>query len=310
MGKKKVVESVYPEAPLIIAREKFCQLLSEQIAKGNELLNINVPQKTSRTTSYGGFVSMQRITDRVEYDDESKKDFIANYNKWNDRNKTIYRTSFEVPESIYFHEYESHIWQIWGSDIVKEYKDEIQRLVSHMQGDIERSDLMQCVVAQLQPMQTAEHSRELSQEIFIVHGHNEEMKQTVARIVSKMGLKPIILHEQPDSGLTILEKIERYADVDFAVVLYTECDLGRAKEKDQKDEKYRARQNVVFEHGYLIGKLGRDHVCALVKGNVETPGDISGVVYVSMDSAGAWKMQLGKNMKAVGLPADLNTFCS
>ena len=78
---------------------------------------------------------------------------------------------------------------------------------------------------------------------------------------------------------------------------------------DQKDEKYRARQNVVFEHGYLIGKLGRDHVCALVKGNLETPGDISGVVYVSMDSAGAWKMQLGKNMKAVGLPVDLNTFC-
>ena len=70
---------------------------------------------------------------------------------------------------------------------------------------------------------------------------------------------------------------------------------------DQKDEKYRARQNVVFEHGYLIGKLGRDHVCALVKGNLETPGDISGVVYVSMDSAGAWKMQLGKNMKAIVL---------
>ena len=78
---------------------------------------------------------------------------------------------------------------------------------------------------------------------------------------------------------------------------------------EREDEKYRARQDVVFEHGYPIGKLCRDHVCALVKGNVETPGDISGVVYVSMDSAGAWKMQLGKNMKAVGLPVDLNTFC-
>ena len=127
----------------------------------------------------------------------------------------------------------------------------------------------------------------MSNKIFIVHGHDNAAIQEMARTLEKGGFEAIILHEQPDSGLTIIEKIERYADVDFAVVLYTECDLGRAKEMDQKDEKYRARQNVVFEHGYLIGKLGREHVCALVRGNVETPGDISGVVYVSMDSAGA-----------------------
>ena len=151
--------------------------------------------------------------------------------------------------------------------------------------------------------------RTMSNKVFIVHGHDNAAIQEMARTLEKGGFEAIILHEQPDSGLTIIEKIERYADVDFAVVLYTECDLGRAKEQDQKDEKYRARQNVVFEHGYLIGKLGRDHVCALVKGNVETPGDISGVVYVNMDTAGAWKMQLGKNMRAVDLPVDLNTFC-
>ena len=34
------------------------------------------------------------------------------------------------------------------------------------------------------------------------------------------------------------------------------------------DLKPRARQNVVFEHGYLIGKLGRNKVCALVKEEV------------------------------------------
>lgn len=150
----------------------------------------------------------------------------------------------------------------------------------------------------------------MSNKVFIVHGHDNAAIQEMARTLEKGGFEAVILHEQPDSGLTIIEKIERYADVDFAVVLYTECDLGRAKEAEQKDEKNRARQNVVFEHGYLIGKLGRDHVCALVKGNVETPGDISGVVYIGMDSAGAWKMQLGKNMRAVGLAVDLNTFCS
>ena len=49
-------------------------------------------------------------------------------------------------------------------------------------------------------------------------------------------------------------------------------------------------------------------VAPFVKGDVETPGDLSGVLYVPMDSSGAWKMDLAKNMKAVGLPVDMNKF--
>ncbi len=148
-----------------------------------------------------------------------------------------------------------------------------------------------------------------SNKVFIVHGHDNEAKQEMARTLEKFGLEAIILHEQADSGLTIIEKIEKYSDVDFAVVLYTECDLGRVKEEDVSSEKYRARQNVVFEHGYLIGKLGRGNVCAIVKGAVETPGDISGVVYTPMDADGAWKMRLAKNMKNAGINIDLNRLC-
>lgn len=98
------------------------------------------------------------------------------------------------------------------------------------------------------------------------------------------------------------------ADVGFAVILYTECDVGRDKEQPKGSEKYRARQNVVFEHGFFLGKLGRDHVCAFVNGNVETPGDLGGVLYVPMDDAGAWKMKLAQNMNAVGLTVDMNRF--
>lgn len=144
--------------------------------------------------------------------------------------------------------------------------------------------------------------------VFIVHGHDDAAKQEMARTLEKAGFEAIILHEQADGGLTIIEKIEKNTDVCFAVVLYTECDYGRAKEDDISKERFRARQNVVFEHGYLMCKLGRDHVCALVKGNVETPGDISGVVYTLMDAAGAWKMQLSKNMKAAGLEFDFSLF--
>lgn len=148
----------------------------------------------------------------------------------------------------------------------------------------------------------------MSNKIFIVHGHDDAAKLDMARTLEKAGFEAIILHEQPDAGRTIIEKFENYADVCFAVILYTECDLGRAKEMPADSEKYRARQNVVFEHGFFIGKLGRDHVCAFVKGDVETPGDLGGVLYVPMDSAGAWKMKLAQNINAAGLTVDMNKF--
>ena len=141
--------------------------------------------------------------------------------------------------------------------------------------------------------------------VFIVHGHDGEAKEAVARFVEKIGLEAIILHEQASSGNTIIEKIEANSNVGFAIVLYTPCDMGASKgEKDQL--KPRARQNVIFEHGYLIGKIGRKNVCALVKGDIETPTDISGVVYIKMDEGDSWKYAVAKEMKACGYEVDLN----
>lgn len=165
------------------------------------------------------------------------------------------------------------------------------------------------VYAQYPLQQTAPQSSPsgtVRQKVFIVHGHDEKAKLEMARTLEKLGFDAIILHEQANAGRTIIEKIAAYSDVAFAVVLYTECDYGRDKNQPVEEEKYRARQNVVFEHGYLIGKLGRDKVSAFVKGAVETPGDISGVVYVPMDTSGAWKQELVREMHAAGLDADLN----
>lgn len=127
----------------------------------------------------------------------------------------------------------------------------------------------------------------------------------MARFVEKLGLEAIILHEQPNSGKTIIEKIESYTDVGFSIVLYTPCDLGRLA--GESEYKPRARQNVVFEHGYLIGKLGRHRVCALVADGVEVPNDISGVVYVPLDANDAWHFQIAKEMRTAGYNIDMNS---
>lgn len=135
-------------------------------------------------------------------------------------------------------------------------------------------------------------------QVFIVHGHDELVKLDMSNFISSLGLEPIILHQQASSGRTIIEKIEAYSNVGFAIVLYTPCDVG--SKVGELTGKYRARQNVVFEHGYLIGKLGREKVAAVVKGDVETPNDISGVVYINFDDNQAWKNELITEMKSVG----------
>jgi predicted nucleotide-binding protein len=125
-----------------------------------------------------------------------------------------------------------------------------------------------------------------SNRIFIVHGRNNELKETTARFLEKLSLGPVILHEQTNKGRTIIEKFEEYSDVGFAIVLMTPDDVGHLEE-DTQNLKYRARQNVVFELGYFIGKLGRMNVAAIIKGDIEIPTDITGVVYIGVDNSEA-----------------------
>lgn len=159
-------------------------------------------------------------------------------------------------------------------------------------------------VQKANPLPTSQPDRGIEQKkkkVFIVHGRDNESKQEVARFVESLDIGTIILHEKPSSGMTIIEKIERYSsEADFALVLYTACDHGRGIHETKVHPKNRARQNVVFEHGYLMAKLGRKNVCALVKGEIETPNDISGVVYVGLDAAGAWKTEVTMELKACG----------
>ncbi|PGM73836.1 DNA-binding protein [Bacillus cereus] len=141
--------------------------------------------------------------------------------------------------------------------------------------------------------------------VFIVHGHDDLAKTQVSELIRRLGLTPIILHQQANGGKTIIEKIESYSNVGFGVVLYTPCDLG-SKLGEEHSLNPRARQNVVFEHGFLIGKIGRENVAALVKNTVETPNDISGVVYIPMMAEGNWEIQLAKELKSSGYEINLN----
>lgn len=142
-------------------------------------------------------------------------------------------------------------------------------------------------------------------QVFIVHGHDELAKQSVARFLEKLKLIPIILHEQPNKGKTLIEKLEAHsAIVDFAIILLTPDDSGHPVNEPEKIRP-RARQNVILELGLFIGILGRNRVCALYKGDIEIPSDYDGVAYIPLDERDGWKLTLAREIKQV-IDIDLN----
>ena len=141
-----------------------------------------------------------------------------------------------------------------------------------------------------------------TRKVFVVHGRDNETKNEVARFLSKIGLEEIILHERPNGGRHLLTKFQEESEgASFAVILMTPDDEGAIV--GQPAQK-RARQNVVFELGFFVGKLGVGRVAALMKGDIEKPSDFDGVGYILLDAAGAWKSSLARELHHANVPFD------
>ncbi|MCH5242943.1 MAG: nucleotide-binding protein [Muribaculaceae bacterium] len=294
-------------ATLIIPKEEFKAQLEERIAKGRVILTINVGVVNPNAYIVMGY---QAYKDKRE-----DPNFILlkdEYNKWYDYNCELLKRSFDIPNNEYHAAYAiNNQYMAWGlrEDPVSSYKKTIEAEIKVLENLINKLNLIPSIADQQQPVEKAlpeiKETKPFSKDIFIVHGHNEETKTKVARVLEKLKLHPVILHEQPNGGRTIIEKLEgESSDSGFAVVLLTADDKGNVKSSGEMNP--RARQNVIFEMGYFIGKLGRNRVMALVEDGVETPGDISGVVYTPFDKAEGWKMQLFKELKAANYPIDAN----
>ena len=154
----------------------------------------------------------------------------------------------------------------------------------------------------LSPKNTGNNNIDLTR-VFIVHGHNDGIKNKVALLLEKQGIDYCILNEQPNTGKTIIEKLEYYINeqgVGAAICLFTADDTGKAnKEEEQKP---RARQNVVFETGLCIGKLGRERLVIIAENDIELPSDMQGVVYINKN----WEFAMLKELKNMGFDIDMN----
>ena len=290
-GRKIMDEKTLPK--LLVSREEVDKKIQVRIEEGQQL----------RKRSIDSLIEMNQA--HRDYEDWSKNN--ANLLL------TLFDTSSVADEYKHFHDttrIPSHAGAQLGSrSLVWEldsYKEVMIKHIYQLRGICDNLE-------QYQTLDTLQHTfdnkevsdnppRTSGNDVFIVHGHDEEAKYAVARFIKGLGLKAIILDEQVNKGQTIIEKFEREANnARFAIVLLTPDDVGAPK--DDKDKlQLRARQNVILELGYFLHKLGRERVCVLCKEGVERPSDIHGIVYVPMDSADEWKPKLRQEMEHAGLP--------
>jgi predicted nucleotide-binding protein len=286
--KKQTIKDVLSPPNLTESREEVRKKLQERIEKGKTLRD-------------------QHFNSQHELDEATniKK-------KWSEFNLEMFKRLFD--NSAIAKEYEeagSLSFAFIGGeysfkDEVQDFRDSIGKKIIKLESILERLDLIPEIMPNLPKQLVTPHSKTVTNDIFIVHGQEEGSKETIARFLSKLDLNPIILHEQPNEGKTIIEKFESHASsVSFAVILMTPDDIGYIKDQPEQ-AKPRARQNVIFELGYFIGKLSRKNVCALYKDGVEIPSDYQGVLFIRMDAEGIWKFQLAKELKSSGLAIDLN----
>lgn len=188
-----------------------------------------------------------------------------------------------------------------------DYKKAIQTRLSFL-GKVSRQLVVESVAPSQEKASLSQNTS--SGKVFIVHGHDSSRRDSVARFLHQLHLNPIVLHEQPNAGRTIIEKFIDHSNVGYAVVLFTPDDVGRLKNDPVDKEQPRARQNVILELGFFLGKLGRKNVCVLYEAGVDIPSDYRGVLFVELDSQAAWQMKLAKEMKAAGVPIDMNAVLS
>jgi len=276
MARKRPTKTDSPEAPQVTAIQGL-SLLEKQISKAEELLS-NQP---------------------LSRDEYSTWEMLTR----NHLEKAFGRNSTNVSSVMDVGRYGSHplnageaYWEKSRSSSLKTQKRKLEGLIELLQTELQLSGEKSISVS----------NEPTGHRIFLVHGQDERALHETARFLEKLKQNIIILREQPNKGRTIVEKFESYSDVGFAVVLLTGDDEGRSASTESNMLVKRARQNVVFELGYFIGRLGRKRVCALYEEGVEIPSDYSGVLYTKLDSSGAWRLSLAKELKAAGLPVDMN----
>jgi predicted nucleotide-binding protein len=273
---------------LTVGKDYFKEELSKRIRQGEEIL-------------------ARQIQTREQLEEAEKE-----VTDWDDYNSELLKQSFNKDHNEYKYDYDqvNSFYGFYdgaqGKNVLQQFQEKLDYKLINLKQLLAKVDLIKSLVAEnpISLVEITKTGKEPNNNIFIVHGHNNEVKIMVARTLDKLGLNPIILHEQANAGKTIIEKFEEHSNVGFAIILLTDDDFGKSRNDEILNP--RARQNVILELGYFIGKLGRNRVCPLYVKGVELPSDLYGLLYLEIDSAGQWMIKMARELKVAGYTIDVN----
>ena len=142
-----------------------------------------------------------------------------------------------------------------------------------------------------------------NQSVFVVHGHDDNSLFDVTNYLNEIGVNPIILKDHDEQGISLLQRFLKVAEqATFAIVIFSPDDYGtslkqyNADKGGEKTLRYRARQNVVLELGFFLGKLKDFNKVFVLRcrpneewPEFEMPSDLGGAIFKDLDDQGRWK---------------------
>lgn len=276
---------------LSVSPEQMRRKLDEAIAQGANLLNVD-PREDLTILSAG-------------------------YETWDKRNQLILEASFETksfftsgPKTDYV-DFRGLSYP-FGLDhveavTVEGLRNDIEKKVQRLGGIKDNLDVYKYVP---EPGEATAASGVMSS-VFVIHGRSDAPRLQVQNLLLRAtSHEPVVLMDQGNRGGTIIEKLEEHLGkkAGFAVVILTGDDEGRLRGAAELQP--RARQNVILELGYAMGRLGRRNVTLLHEEGVELPSDINGVAYYPLDVHGAWQRHLLGDLKAAGFEVSAEALLS
>ncbi|MCW4023343.1 MAG: nucleotide-binding protein [Candidatus Bathyarchaeota archaeon] len=224
------------------------------------------------------------------------ENYLKTYNKLlKDLQSLGFYKSMKLLEPVPFSE------QSYDSKVSKQEKAKLREIANTSE------NLLKKVKSLLVPqVNYSVNNKVRSNQIFVVQGNNKEMNTDVLETLEKLELETIVLNEELNNEKKLVEKVNGCPNISFGVVLLFPDDSVCFQEKTSDETKYRVSQNVIFELGFLLGKLGKQNIVAvyLPKKGFEIPNQYEGIRWV--EYKGGWYFKLINELKEANYDVDAN----
>jgi len=146
--------------------------------------------------------------------------------------------------------------------------------------------------------------------VWVIHGRSQPILQAACVVVAQMGYNPVLLDQLPIGAGSFRDKLTMYVPrLCYAVCVFAAEDrvsgpsVGDERAAAQEDG---ANPNVLYETAWAEAVLGPRGMCVLHEQSVKIPTVMHSVLYIDVDRAGRWRVDLALAMRHAGLSIDLN----